>query len=160
MEKNQRSIDQLIDLNTKEEGPVETYWVDLDILSQEHLDDITAIYCQVFKKSPKELNCGLELGPLVSDVSDGLGFHELRIGGFQGPGLDVRRISIGVVANETKFAVRFGTTIRGEVFQKAVDEYLRDSAKIAKSLSQISLEEKSGPQFIRRNQFVQNPSIT
>lgn len=117
----------------------ETLWVDLDVLRQEHLDDVTSIYCQVFGKSPEDLTGALELEPLVRDIEQGFGFHEARIGGIQKPGVDVRRTTL-VQGLSPRYVVRFGATVRGEAFQDAVDGYLRDSAKIAKSLSQIRLE--------------------
>lgn len=117
----------------------ETYWVIPGALTQEHLDDVTAIYCQVFGKSPEDLTGGLELESLIRDVTQGFGFHEARIGGTQRPGVDVRRTAIGQGLT-SRFVVRFGATVHGEAFQAAVDDYLKDSAKIARPLSQIKLE--------------------
>lgn len=126
----------------------ETYWVSPGALTQEHLDDITAIYCQVFRRSPEDLTGGLELEPLVRDVTQGLGFHEARVGGVQRPGVDIRRTTIGQ-GLASRFVVRFGATVHGEAFQVAVDDYLKDSAGIAKPLRAIQLEGKTGVPFRR-----------
>lgn len=123
--------------SSKVEGltPRETYWVDPGVLTQEHLNDITAIYCQVFRRSPEDLTQGLELEPLVRDIVHGFGYHEARIGGVQRPGVDTRR----TILAQGKFMIRFGATARGEAFQEAVDGYLKDAAGIAKPLSQLNL---------------------
>lgn len=123
--------------SVKVEGlkPRETFWVDPGVLTQEHLDDITAIYCQVFRRSPEDLTRGLELEPLVRDIVQGSGYHEVRVEGLQRPGIDIRRSVLG----QGRFIVRFGATVRGEAFQEAVDGYLKDTAGIAKPLSQLNL---------------------
>jgi hypothetical protein len=145
VERRQRSIEQLINFEAKEIGRPETYWVDLDTLRQEHLDDITAIYCQVFNKDPEKLKGFLELEPLVRDITDGQGCHTVE--SMDTPKLDVRRRILDVVNARVKYAVRFGVSSRGEEFTEAVDPYLMDIAQIAKPLSQMELEEKSGPLF-------------
>ncbi len=123
--------------SVKVEGlkPRETYWVDPSVLTQEHLDDITAIYCQVFRRSPEDLTKGLELEPLIRDIVQGFGFHEARIGGVLRTGIDTRR----TILAQGQFIVRFGATAYGEAFQEAVDGYLTESAGIAKPLSQFIL---------------------
>lgn len=100
---------------------------------------MTAIYCHVFGKSPEDLTGGLELELLIRDVTQGFGFHEARIGGLQRPGVDIRRATL-VQGLAPRYVVRFGATVHGEAFQEAVDGYLRDTAKIARPLSQIKLE--------------------
>ncbi len=136
--------------STRVEGvrQIETFWVDLGALRQEYLDDITAIYCQVFRRSPEDLTGSLELEPLIRDITQGLGFHEARIGGVQRPGVDIRRTTIGQ-GSAPRYVVRFGATVHGEAFQEAVDGYLRDTARIAKPLSAMQLEGRSGVLFRR-----------
>lgn len=123
--------------SVKVEGlkPRETFWVDPGVLTQEHLNDITAIYCQMFRRSPEDLIRGLELESLVRDIVQGSGYHEARVDGLQRPGIDIRR----TILAQGQVIVRFGATVRGEAFQEAVDGYLKDTAGIAKPLSQLNL---------------------
>jgi hypothetical protein len=137
------------DSTRAEARPGETYWVDLDVLTQEHLDDITAIYCQVYNRNPKKFKGSLELELLIRDVCEGAAVHTPK--SFYRPVLDVRRKSFNNINTGTRYAVRFGVSSNNdedleelEVFTNAVDEYLRDSAGIAKPLSQMELESKFG----------------
>lgn len=115
---------------------IETYWVDLQGLTQEHLDDVTTIYCQVYKVPPERLLDMPEISDLRREVSEGMGFYEVKLANKR-PALDLRRKLHG--SKYPRILVRFGASEDQEEFQKAADHYLSEVAKVAKPLSALML---------------------
>lgn len=111
----------------------ETYWVELQGLTQVHLNDVTAIYCQVYKVRPERLLDVPEISDLKREVSEGPGFYEVKLAGNK-PALDLRRKKLHG-SKDTRILVRFGAIENQEEFQKAADHYLSKVAKVAMPLS-------------------------
>jgi len=125
--------------NKPKEIPVETCWLELGSLNQDILDDVTAIYCQVFNIDPTSLNGTPHVNSVKRAIAFGPGFCEFKLANSNDPRLEVRRIKIDE-AGMDGILIRFRSTShpQKETFQKAVDGYLgEDLLHLAQPLSKV-----------------------
>jgi hypothetical protein len=122
----------------------ETYWVPLGLLKQEHLEDLSVVYCGVFGADPEDIRSI----PDVEEVREGVmqsGYYVQAILGREFPSMDVRR-KLMIGGRRSLTLVRFGLTEnhqsqagKGRMFQRIADQYLYGSAEVAVPLSKLSL---------------------
>lgn len=137
-----KKLSEVLDSKPKEkerEAPEVTYWMELGLLTQDILDDVASIYCQVFKVDTEDLDTVPNLTHVQGVIASDFGFYETRPAGSHNPALEIRRIMVDG-ANLDSILIRFKSTRHPQKddFQKAVDGYLgEDCLHLAKPLSKV-----------------------
>ena len=109
----------------------------MGFLTQEVLDDVVSIYCQVFNVNPENLTDVPDSAEVMSKITSDMGYYEARLAGLHKPMLEIRRRKIDD-SGPNGILIRFRTShhTRRNDFQEAVDGYLgKDYLHLAQSLS-------------------------
>src|SRR3989304_881783 len=87
----QKLSELLVNKEKERETPEVTHWIELGFLTQEVLDDVVSIYCQVFNVNPENLTDVPDSAEVMSKITSDMGYYEARLAGLHKPMLEIRR---------------------------------------------------------------------
>lgn len=108
-------------------------WMNINSLNQDILNDVTAIFCQVFEVEPEMLDYVPDLVEVREAIIKSPGYFERDLVNRLNPSLEIRRTEFERRNGSSEIIVRFRATHhdKKEDFQEEVDEYLNKCVKVA-----------------------------